>query len=303
MPASIRLALVASCVLLAACDSADPDVPEVPAIVGTWTSQTYGSETYATLSQSQVAFDPFSPAVGEVRMEGAQSAVLRYVVSREVNRDFGETVVSYTISSASRLSTGTPFIELTGSPRFAVVDVHDGRRAGSGEDLRSYIARAPDTAPPVTQSGDTLRIGPNVYHEYPNTGASVTVQGTLVVPRRRIDAGVETRMRQAASFIGDDAITLTIRADGTVSERGQNSAPLSGTWSVGSDSTVTFIFGGSGTDTRYRITGSTLRLESVNQGGCEAMCRSRIEDAADLLPGTVRSARRAYNTTYTRERP
>ena len=291
---SAFILLVALCALVAACDSAEP---EAPAFVGTWTAYSYGSDTYATLSGSQMALDPFSPAVGEVRVEGASPGVLRYVTSRSVSRDFGETSVSYTLSNAPLPNPGTPFVVLGGSSQWASLGVY----TRAGEEGTAYFAQVPLTAPPVSQSGDTLRVGPNVYVESSGTGASVTVQGSLVLPRRRIEAGVETHITQAASVVNRDAFTRTIRPDGTFLDAGPSMAPRSGTWSAGPDSTVAFSFEVGNTDARrYRVTGNTLRLFSTEPYGCDAACVSQVEDAADVLPGTVQGARLVFVSTFTR---
>lgn len=293
-----RLALVTTCVLFAACDSAEPEAPaETPAFVGSWMRQSFEGVTYATLDRSQTALDPFSPAQGEVRIDGAFSSTLRYLTSRYVSRDDGTTDVSYTLVSAMSPVSGTPFAVLDVSPRFASL----GFYASGGGVSTAYFPRFPLTTPPVSQSGDTLRVGLEAYVASPGTGAPVTVRGTLVLARRRIEAGVETRMSSSTSVSSNDGATLTIRADGTVSRSSRNSALASGTWSAGPDSTVTLRTEGFTTSTsRYRVTGSTLRLESTESFDCDAACRVQIEDASDLSPGSVQSTRLVYVFTYTR---
>lgn len=301
MSTSARFVLVALCLILAACDSAEPEAPPSP-LVGSWTLQTVGSDTYATLSRPQTALDPFTPAKGEVRVEGAFSRKLLYVTSRSVNDDFGETVVSYTLASAPYPVPDEPLVVLNGSARWANISVLRGLLLQTGGSSTGYFLHLPTDTPPVSQSGDTLRIGPNVYDvDYPGSG-SVTAEGTLVLPRRQIEAGVETRMSQAASIARGISYTSTIRADGTFVDQGEHMAPQSGTWSVGPDSTVTFSLDRSSTTRRYRITGSMLRLESTEPFDCDAGCRTRVEDAADVSAGTVQRARLVFVSTFARVR-
>ena len=302
MPLSARILLVTLCGLVAACDSAEPGTAgpptEAPAFIGTWTSYTSGSDTYATLSQSQIALDPFSPARGEVRIEGAFSSVLRYVIDGSASRDGGNTVAGYKLTSAPRPVSGTPFVTLGVSSRPNNTSI--GVFARAGEEGRAYFPQFPLATPPVTQSGDTLRIGPRVYTESSGTGASVTAQGTLVLPRRRIEVGVETHMSEDASVANRDAFTRTFRADGTFLDQGPSVGSRPGTWSAGPDSTLTFRFDMNVDTRRYRVTGNTLRLFAPTPFSCDAECKMRVEDKADLLPGSVRSARIVVVSTFAR---
>ena len=301
MPLCTRILLVTLCGLVAACDSGEPETPgppaAPPAFIGTWMQQTFDTDTYATLSQSQIALDPFSPARGEVRTEGAFTSTLRYLTSRFVDREEGETRLSYTLTSSSRPVPGTPFVVLNLSPRFASMGVY----TRAGQDGTAYFPQFPLATPPVLQSGDTLRVGPNVYTVSPGTGASVMVQGMLVLPRRRIEAGVETHMSALASLVNGDAYTRTIGTDGTFTDQNRGVVSRRGTWSAGPDSTVTFDFEGPDTDTRrYRVTGNTLRLSLPTSFSYDATGMSRVEDIADVLPGTVQRARYVISSTFTR---
>lgn len=302
--ASARLALLALCLIVSACDSGALDA-ESP-LVGTWESGTYGGATYATLNQPQVAIDPFTPSTGEIQVRGRVSASLRYVSSRSVRREDGQDLVSYGLSSSPYLEAGVPYADFNVTPRFATFGYYLGQTGPGGGETESYFPVEPFTAAPVSEQNGALSVSPVTLlrstRNGPSAGEAITIQGVLVIPRRRIEAGVETFMSRRASADADDRTVRTVRADGTFMETKMGSLIRSGTWNATPDGTVTFRYDDLAIVSRYTIVGAVLTLQQEGGIACDAACESRLEAEADIASGSVQSVRDVFIQTYTRGR-
>lgn len=300
MSVPARFALVAMCLAVSSCDSAEPQVPDTPAIVGTWVIQNRVQETYATLDQAQRALDFFSPASGDIVVSGEVSASLRYLLARYSDPEGDGSLRGYSLRNIPAASAQRPLVSFGVTDTGSAV-VSETRADGSTRAF--YVEDPPDTAL-FSLGADTVRVSKARYVEF-GTGAEVFVSGALVLPRRILPAGIETLVRRRApdDYFPLEDQRLTFEADGTlrVAYGEGPSVELAARWTAVSDETFTVLAGGESADRASQYTLRDGVLTGTRPfGPCDAVCRFYVQKDLALPTGAVRDARLTTVETLTR---
>ena len=283
---SIALALF--CVATFGCDSGYPTSEPVPnAIVGTWTLQSATLDTYATVSQSQTALDLFAPAEGALNVEGAVSASIRYLDQRYSN-SFGDgTLTGYSFSSVPESAVATASVRFAVTPSgSAVLSVH----GADGNQRRAFYVEDPWEPTLFSLGADTIRVSRARYVDLAaGNGEAVFVEGSLVLPRRPLEAGRETLLsRRALNGYVADGYSHTFRPDGTYRQN-TTYGSRAGTWALTEDGVVIEVDGASALY-RFEIAGSLLTLARPS-AVCPTSCPFDVRRYYDLVEGTVEEGR------------
>ena len=309
MPVLARGALVVLCLLLAACDSGEPEAPpvEISGIIGTWQPQSMQRHTYATLTQTQRALDFFSPAEGSLTVSGALSASLRYLDARY--SDASNPVAGYSFADHA-ISTGqTPTVELgVTTSGGAVVSEIDA----TGQSRRQFYIDPPWTPSRFTLGADTVRAVRTRYIDISGTGSAVFVEGALVVPFRTVRGGVETVLSTRALGAGNSyfdpnrQMTLAFKADGRLTST-EGPYSRTGTWTRTEDGAIDVFYEDLPATLyhRYRVRdGALVETTPYTENGlCGTQCRVGVQIVYGLLPGTVQDARIETEITFSRVQP
>lgn len=203
--------------LLSACDAGEPE-GETDPIIGEWTQVAYiYQRILVTVNQTQQIVDRMRPGTGDLRFTGDAHGDFRYAVP-SMGRDGREILL---------VSTLDPYVVPFPSHRAATMKVNElGMHMIIGNTW--YRRDHAWGERPFALEDGVLTLEAITLEAIPS--GSVTVSGTLTMPLRTLEAGVEAEVEQHLRPVGEEETGSTYvfgRDDSFEIRRGTTDA---GTW-------------------------------------------------------------------------
>lgn len=300
---ALALTLALGC---SACDSSSGQPsPERGEVVGEWEAIGDLQADLATISRRVQTIDLQKPGTGELRFSGSASGSVRFV--QVWRRDDGQKM--WTVFTMLPFNHPFPnaysFVSL-GEGQVGVTAWAD-HAAGVYKQYASPVGGPPA----YTYRDGTITVPRTTLTSY--DGAVVTIEGTLKVPMRTLEANREHEMvRHLHAFDPGEFVRLSVRADSTFEQfvsDGRDSSRLTGMWRRLDEGAMQFS--ARGLDGILRTSTAELAFENghmltgITRDRCTAsgaQCLRYTEQTYDLPEGSISTARQRNAYVFRRVR-